>query len=76
MIDDSEFKSPESSLEDEIVDLDLQQLQQQLLLLPETDITSPARPAKDSPIAVVFEREYVCYRVTKCKEITLHYFFL
>lgn len=62
MIDDPDFKSPESSLEDEIVDLDLQQLQQQLLLLPETEteteITSPSRPAKESPIAVVFEREY------------------
>jgi hypothetical protein len=49
---DEEFVSPESSLEDEVLDLDVP-------LKKELSTSSPARPSKNPPMAVVFEREYV-----------------
>jgi hypothetical protein len=50
---DEEFESPESSSEDEVLDINLEND------LPQNELSSPARPTKNSPIAVVFEREYV-----------------
>jgi len=48
MMRESEFESPESSLEDEIIEFN-----------DKFELSSPLRPLNNPPVAVVFEREYV-----------------